>query len=128
VYNPHVNGPFCPSQLSLYDVYFYKLPLPHQLSTDIQSLSLSNNLYYVTIIFISLYISFHSNYTSIKWPPPVSCDHNLLFPWKVTFDRFDCTCKAMMDTGIVYLLTAGEGGGVCKNIHHIRTHIIQVIA
>jgi hypothetical protein len=24
-------------------------------------------------------------------------------------------------TGIAYLLTAGEGGGVCKNIHYIRT-------
>jgi hypothetical protein len=44
---------------------------------------LNNNLYYVTLNFISLHSAFIIHKTYIK-RPLVLCDHISLFPWNIT--------------------------------------------
>jgi len=54
-----------------------------QSNMPLQPPLLSNNLSYVTLIFISCCIAFHINLSWIKWPP-VLCDHVSMFPWTDT--------------------------------------------
>ena len=69
---------------------------------------------------ISLHSVFYIYWTCIKWPP-VLCAPGSLFPWKVTYDRFDCTLRIVSQFNHDHLFLC-----VSTDIYNIRTLSVNI--
>ena len=74
--------------------------------------------HYMTLI--SLHSVFYIYWTCIKWPL-VLCAPGSLFPWKVTYDRFDCTFRIVSQFNHDHLFLC-----VSTDIYNIRTLSVNI--